>query len=96
MEKAPHTDILFLKVILYEGGWFLCVCYKAFIKGMKCGGILSATSSFPRHVDLTSLKQPLQGLGLEEQGFLWLGAGSPCLPRKEARGRASRFGGALS
>lgn len=35
MEKAQHTDTLFLKVILYEGGWFLCVCYKAFIKGMK-------------------------------------------------------------
>lgn len=35
MEKAQRTDTLFLKVILYEGGWFLCVCYKAFIKGMK-------------------------------------------------------------
>lgn len=34
-------------------------------------------------------------LGLDKKGFLWLGAVSVCLPRKDAQGLASQLGGAL-
>lgn len=68
--QAQHTGALFLTLILSEGGWVLCVCYKAFIKGMKCRGVLSATSSFPRQVDLTFLKQPLQRA--QSRGKVWM------------------------
>lgn len=53
----------------------------------------------PGHVDFTSLKQPFRrgteqtGWGwLDERGFLGVGAGSPCLPRKDTQGLASWLG----
>lgn len=52
--------LTFSRLFLDEGGRLLCVCYKAFTKGIKHWGISLATFSFPGHLGSTSLKRPLQ------------------------------------
>lgn len=58
--RADTWALTFSRLFLDEGRRLLCVCYKAFIKGMKRWGISLATFSFPGHLGSTSLKRPLQ------------------------------------